>query len=303
MHDHPHEHDHSTRNLWLVFILSGLYLIAEILGGIWTGSLALLADAGHMTIDTAAIGLGLFARWVAHKPPSAQKTFGYHRAEVLAALLNGALLSGISLWILWEAWSRFNEPTEVKGLGLIVIAAGGLVVNLIGMKLLHAHSHGNLNMRGVWLHLLSDALGSAAAIIAGVGVWQFGWLWIDPVASIFLAVLVFYGAWRLVGESVHVLLEGVPKGMDLVQIRRAMQTVSGVIEVCDLHIWTVKSGVYALSAHVVVQELGDGSRILREMNRILDAEFDIRHSTLQLELHDLGPAEKAHEHCGIGHNH
>ncbi|MFM8269891.1 MAG: cation diffusion facilitator family transporter [Pseudomonadota bacterium] len=283
---HKHEHDHaasSTQRLWWVFSLSLTYMVAEILGGLWSESLALLADAGHMAIDSAGLGLGLFAAWISLKPPTDKKTFGYYRAEILAAFVNGIFLIGASVWIVVEAWNRLSAPREIKGELMSGIALGGLLVNLIGVKLLHRHSHDNLNLKGVWLHLLSDLLGSVSAIIAGVLVWQFGWQWADPVSSILISVLILVGAWRLVSEAVHVLLEGVPHRIETPKIKEAFEKVPGVKGVFDLHVWAVSSGLHALSCHVTIAENEAYASMLKKLNEILEREFSITHSTIQIE--------------------
>lgn len=273
----------SQKRLWLIFTLSVSYMIAEIFGGIWTHSLALLADAGHMAIDSAGIGLGLFAAWISLKPPNEKKTFGYYRAEILAAFINGMLLIGISIFIVIEAWERFSNPKEIQGAVMSWVALGGLVVNIIGMKLLHRHSHDNLNLRAVWLHLLSDFLGSLSAIFAGLAVWKLGWSWADSVSSLVIAVLILVGAWRLVSEAIHILLEGVPSQMDTTKIKAALEKVSGVKGVFDLHVWTVGSRVPALSCHVAISEKEEHAALLKKLNEVLLREFSIHHSTIQLE--------------------
>ncbi len=304
-HSHSHSHPHSPyRKLWLVFVLSFTYMIAEIIGGLLSGSLALLADAGHMAIDTAGIGLGLFASWIATKPPTDKKTFGYYRVEILAALINGALLISASIWIIYEAWTRFSHPHEVKGALLSWVAGGGLLVNLIGAKLLHSHSHDSLNLRGVWLHLMSDLLGSISAVVAGVLVWNFGWNWADPLSSILISLLILVGAWKLVSEAVHVLLEGVPHELDTQKIKEAMSKVSGVKGVFDLHIWTVASGLHALSAHVAIEDETSHKKMLGSLSELLKREFSITHTTIQLEPEDYHHEEGHPDHCGLNpHSH
>ncbi|NBX92919.1 MAG: cation transporter [Proteobacteria bacterium] len=298
---HTHSHSHSpVKKLWWVFALSLTYMVAEIIGGLLSESLALLADAGHMAIDTAGIGLGLFAAWIATKPPSSKKTFGYYRAEILAALINGAFLISASVWILFQAWDRFTNPHEVKGALMSWIALGGLLVNLIGAKLLHAHSHDNLNLRGVWLHLISDLLGSVSAVGAGLLVWKFGWQWADPLSSIFISLLILVGAWKLVSEAVHVLLDGVPHELETTDIKAAMNEVSGVSGVFDLHIWTIASGVYALSAHVALKDGASHTGVLSALGALLKERFSITHTTIQLEPEDYHHEEAHSDHCELG---
>ncbi|NBT59895.1 cation transporter [bacterium] len=299
-HDHKHDHSKSSyRNLWWVFALSVTYMVAEILGGIWSESLALLADAGHMAIDSAGIGLGLFAAWISSKPPTDKKTFGYYRAEILAAFVNGMFLIGGSLWIFVEAWNRFSDPREIKGEWMSVVALGGLIVNLVGVKLLHRHTHDNLNLKGVWLHLISDLMGSVSAIVAGICVWKLGWLWADPVSSVLIALLILVGAWRLVSEAVHVLLEGVPHRIETSKIKDAFEKVPGVKGVFDLHVWGVGSGVHAFSCHVTIAESVVHASMLEKLNEILEHEFSITHSTIQLEPEGFHREGHHPDHCEL----
>lgn len=275
-----------------MFAFSILYMGAELIGGIWSSSLSLLADAGHMAIDSAGIGLGLFASWISQKPRTETKTFGYYRAEIIAAFVNGLVLIGLSTAIVFEAVHRFYEPRTVSGPILFWIALGGLFVNLFGLKILHGHSHGSLNIKAVSLHLLSDALGSASAILAGIGVWKFGWSWIDPLCSILISTLIFFGAFRLVLESVHILLEGVPKKINTTEISRQFQSVPEVVEVFDLHVWMISSGLVSLSCHVTTRAEMNSSDVLRKLETILREDFGIFHSTIQLE-----PEGFHQEHC------
>ena len=253
-HDHGHHAQRGAANrrrlTWTLLLAAG-YMVAEFIGGLLTNSLALLADAGHMLSDVAALGLSLFALKIAERPPTRKRTYGYYRAEILAALLNGATLIAISIFIFVEAFRRLAEPLEVHGPGMLAIAVGGLVINLAGLYLLHGGRHESLNVRGAWLHVLTDALGSVGAIIAGVLIWAFGWRWVDPVVSIVIGLLVIYSAWRLVAESVSVLMESAPRGIDVDAVHQAMEEVPGVLSVHDLHVWTITSGMDSLSAHVV----------------------------------------------------
>ncbi len=214
-HDHGHTH-HAARTphgaLWGVFVLSFLYMFAEIIGGIVSGSLALLADAGHMAIDTMAIALGLFASWIARRPANAAKTYGYYRAEILAALINGATLVAISFFIFYEAWQRFSEPHVIQGKMMMVVAVGGLLVNLISLFLVGKQQHGNLNIRGVWLHLVTDTLGSVSAVAAAFFVMQFGWTLADPIISVAIGLLILYGSWSTSLRMRERAPRGCPRG-------------------------------------------------------------------------------------------
>ena len=266
-----------------MLVLSCAYMLAEAVGGWLTGSLALLADAGHMLSDAAALGLSLFAGWISRRPATPRHSYGYYRAEILAALANGAALVAISVLIVTEAVDRFSHPHSVSGPAMFAIAAGGLVVNLVGLRLLHASSRDDLNLRGASLHLLTDALGSIGAMVAGFCAWRFGWIAADPVASVVIALLIVFSAWSLLRQAVDVLMEGTPPGIDVDEVRSAILAVSGVREVHDLHVWTITSGMVSLSAHVVVDAGGSRPGLLSEIREVLDHRFGIDHATIQVE--------------------
>ena len=294
-HGHEHGHAHgdphgaggerprNRRRLALTLVLVVLYMAAEVVGGVLSGSLALLADAGHMFSDAAALGLSLFAVVIAQRPPTPQRTYGYYRVEILAALANGALLGGISLFILYEAIERLGRPVVVDGPLLLAVASGGLVVNVLGLVILSGGRQSNLNVRGAFLHVLSDALGSVGAIASGLLVWLYGWHWADPAASLLIALLVVVSAYRLLRETVSVLMESAPRHLDVEAIREAMQDLEGVVEVHDLHVWTITSGMEALSGHVVVREGAEPMVLLRALRDDLHERFGIGHVTLQME--------------------
>jgi cobalt-zinc-cadmium efflux system protein len=258
-------------------------MLAEAVGGWLTGSLALLADAGHMLSDVAALGLSLFAMWMARRPPTSKRTYGYHRLEILAALANGAALVAISVLIVAEAVQRFRQPSVVEAPAMMGIAVGGLLVNLAGLWILHEGRADNLNVRGAWLHVLTDALGSVQAVAAGALIWAFGWQWADPTASMLIALLVVYSSWNLLKEATAVLMESAPAHIDVDEVRDAMTGVSGVLEVHDLHVWTITSGLESLSAHVVVEESRYDCELLGEIRGALHDRFGIDHITLQIE--------------------
>ncbi len=282
-HSHQHASSRNRKRLGLTLGLAAVYMVAEAVGGWLTGSLALLADAGHMLSDVAALGLSMFAMWMAQRPPTSRRTFGYHRLEILAALANGATLVAISILVLVEAFHRFRNPPEVDAPVMMGIAAGGLLVNLAGLWILHEGREESLNVRGAWLHVLTDALGSVQAIAAGALIWGFGWQWADPAASVLIALLVIYSSWSLLKEAAGVLMESAPSHIDVDEVRQAMAAVPGVIEVHDLHVWTITSGMESLSAHVVVEESCYDCDVLAAIRATLHDRFDIHHMTVQME--------------------
>jgi cobalt-zinc-cadmium efflux system protein len=289
-HGHCHHHGGSDRNrrrLTLTLGLVVLYMVAEVVGGLLSGSLALLADAGHMLSDAGALGLSLFALWIARRPPTPSKTWGYYRIEILAALVNGATLLALSAFILFEAVERIRQPGEVRAPLMMAVAAGGLLVNLVSLRILSGGKNDNLNMRGAWLHVLTDALGSVQAIVAGGLIWAWGWTWADPVASILISLLVLYSAWGLLRETVGVLMEGAPRHIDVDEVRDCLICLPGILAVHDLHIWTITSGMESLSVHVVVDEGQSYSDALTEVRAILHHRFGIDHMTVQVEPADL----------------
>jgi cobalt-zinc-cadmium efflux system protein len=291
--EHKHDHDHkrahgaggsgSRRRLKLVLALTIAYMLAEAIGGFVSNSLALLSDAGHMLTDVAAILLAMLALWFASRPATHQKTYGYYRMEILAALANGVALVVISLLILLEAVQRIRTPEPVRGLEVALIGAGGLLVNAISASLLHRASEENLNMRAAFLHVVSDAIGSLGAIAAGLLIWQKGLLIADPLISIAIAVLIVYGSWQLIRDAVNVLLEGTPAHIDIAAVIASMRRVGGIREVHDLHVWTISSGKDALSAHVTIGEGASHKAVLEDLHECLRSEFNIGHLTIQVE--------------------
>lgn len=296
MHDHRHPgHDPSAANAWrlgAVLAFSAVYMLAEVIGGLLTGSLALLADAGHMLSDVAALGLALIAIWIAQRPASSQRTYGHARAEILAALANGVTLVAVAVLVVIEAARRFSSPVEIHGLPMLAIAAGGLVVNLVGMWLLSNARSQSLNMRGAFLHVLSDALGSAGVIVAGLLVWLFGWMWADAVASLAISGLVLFSAWFLLREAVDVLMEAVPKHLELEEIRACLQALPAVGEVHDLHVWTIGSSEVSLSSHVVATPGTGYAELLASIHEELSRRFAIQHATIQIEPERSGEASE-----------
>ena len=258
-------------------------MFAEAIGGWFANSLALLADAGHMLTDVAALSLTLAAIWFASRPATAKKTFGYYRLEILAAFVNGIALVLISLVVIYEAYERFNAPPEIKGLQLTLIAVGGLLINLFAAFLLHGEHAHDLNMRSAWLHVVGDALGSVAAIVAGVLILAFGWVRADAVSSFLISLIIIFGAWRLIRESVNVLLEGTPSHINLKAVEEAIRQTNDVADVHDLHVWTITSGMEALSVHVIHQKDVSQKALLQSIRTKLHDEFGIDHLTIQME--------------------
>ncbi len=304
-HHHPHRPGEvragrgpaALRALRIAFSLTTVFLVIEFLGGLYTGSLALIADSGHMLVDSAALGLSLFAIWCAGRPATASKTYGYHRAEILAALLNGMTLVVISLGILYEAYHRLLNPQEVKSGWMLLIASVGLAVNLASAYFLHGSQSASLNVRGAFLHVVGDALSSIGAIVAGILMAYKQWYLADPLASIVVAVLILYNAWRLVRDSVNILLEATPVHIDLAAVQEELCRVEGVESIHDLHVWTLTSGFYAMSCHAVLSGGQGGHRILEKLSAIVRDRFQIEHSTIQLEERSL-----EHEEMGSCHS-
>lgn len=271
------------RRLTVVFALTLAYMIAEAVGGFLTNSLALLSDAGHMLTDAAALLLALMAIWFASRPVTPEKTYGYHRMEILAALANGIGLAAISLLIFYEALQRLASPEPVRGSEVAAIAIGGLIVNLISAWLLHDASEESLNVRGAFLHVLGDAMGSIGAIVSGLLIWWKGWTLADPIVSVMMCVLIVYGAWQLIRASVNILLEGAPSHIDVEAVIAAIGELPGVAEVHDLHIWTISSGKEALSAHVIIEPGVSSRAALEAVQERLKTRFNIGHVTIQVE--------------------
>ncbi len=277
----------SRQRLSIVLVLTALYMVAEALGGWWTGSLALLADAGHMLADVAALALALIAVWFGARPATSSKTFGYYRLEILAALINGVALVLISLFIFYEAYHRWDAPPEVRSTPMIFVASGGLLVNIICAWLLHGDHKDDLNVRGAWLHIMGDALGSVGAIIAGALMALYGWYLADPLVSALIGLLIVWSSWNLIRESTNVLLEGTPAHINLAAVEDAILETDGVENVHDLHIWTITSGREALSAHVIHAYAISQPELLKELRTKLYDRFGVDHLTIQMETPDF----------------
>jgi cobalt-zinc-cadmium efflux system protein len=307
VHDHGHGHSHGAQGhshghshgsdgtpatrLKIALAITFVILIAEVIGGILTNSLALLADAGHMLTDVGAIGLSLFVVWFSRQANNPAKTYGYLRWEILAAFLNGTTLLLISGWIVWEAVARFAQPEPVLGGPMLAVAFVGLVANVAAAFVLHPVSEGSMNVRGAYLHVLSDLLASLGTLVAALIIGLTGWLAADPIASLLTTALVVRGAWQLVRESVDVLLESTPAHISLRSVREQLVAIPGIESVHDLHVWTVTSGMIAMSVHAIVREPERHQHVLEH---VLDAMrlFGIEHVTVQLESEELAERER-----------
>lgn len=285
-HDHGGGHDHGRANkraLWVVLALTGTYMFVEVIGGLLSGSLALLADAAHMATDNLAIGLALFAFWLASKPPTPNRSFGYKRAEILAALFNGMTIVAISLWIFYEAYQRLQDPPQILAGWMMAVAAVGLLVNLAAAIILARSAGENLNMQGALRHVLADLLSSVGVIAAALVILITGWRYADPLISAGIGVLVLGSALPLLRDTLNVLLEGSPPGLDAEEVGRRMVGVEGVQEVHDLHLWTITSGFVALAAHALVGRDEDCHQRRRDLEALLLEQYGIEHTTLQVD--------------------
>ena len=285
-----HEHDHKVnasdrnrRTLAVVLILTASFTAVEIIGGLLTGSLALLADAGHMLSDNFSLGIALFAAWLAGRPSTPEKSFGYRRAEILAALANGMTLVAISVWIFMEAYARLREPAEVLGAPMLIVATLGLLVNVAGAAILYRSGGDSLNVEGAMRHVLADALGSAGAMAAAATIILTGWRYADPLISVAIGLLILGSSWKLLRDSTNILLEATPRGLNAGEVGQKMAAADGIVEVHDLHIWTITTGFPALSAHVLVGKHEDCHARRRELEELLTNEYGISHTTLQVD--------------------
>ena len=295
-HGHaPHHHDPASpaathgaqlRSLKLALALTSTFLVVEVVGGLLANSLALLADAGHMLTDVAALSLSLFVLWFSRKPETPEKTYVYLRWEILAAFINGATLLLICAWIIWQAIPRLREPQPLEGALMLAVASAGLVVNIVAAWLLRPSSRVSLNIRGAYLHVLGDLLGSIGTVTAAALVHYTGWLRADPIASLIMTALIMRGAWRLVRESVDVLLESTPSHISLGTVRAQLEAIPGIESVHDLHVWSVGSGVIAMSVHAIVREPDRHQHVLGHVHDAMRL-FGIGHVTVQLERQEM----------------
>ncbi|MGE0243484.1 MAG: cation diffusion facilitator family transporter [Nitrososphaeraceae archaeon] len=276
----------NIKKLKIVLVITSAYLVVEIVVGILTNSLALLSDAGHMFTDAAGIGISLFAiTFATKKSITPQKTYGFYRLEILAALTNSIIVLLLSFYIIYEGYLRLFQIKEIPGVPLVVVAGIGLIVNLVGMKYLHSHAKENLNMEGAYLEVLKDVFGSIAVIFSGIIIIFSGYYIIDPIISIGLAVLIWPRTWSLLKRSIHILMEGVPPNISYEKIKEDILEIKGVTGIFDLHIWKITSDFDALTAHVVVYDINKSQSILREIQTLLEKKFNIIHTTIQIETY------------------
>jgi cobalt-zinc-cadmium efflux system protein len=288
----------SRRNLTSALVLIVGFMFAEIIGGILSGSLALMADAGHMLTDAASIGLALVALHFSNRPASARRTFGYRRLEILAALLNAVTLWLIAGWVVFEAYHRFTVLPDVKGEVMLTVGSIGLVVNLIAARILHRSAGHSVNVEGAYQHVMADLLGSIGVVVSGILVWGFNWKIADPIVSVIIGILILVSSWRLLGKVIHVLLEGVPQHIDIRRLCRQMEDVPGVGSIHDIHVWSLASDYDVLTAHVLVDPgIEDMVFIRNQLREIASRDFGIRHVTIQLEDTAEGCPDEDH-HVG-----
>lgn len=265
--------------------MTASFMVVEVVFGFLSGSLALVADAGHMLTDSASIGLALFAIWIAKRPASAERTYGYNRAEILAAAVNALSLWLIAAWIIWEAIHRFISPAEIEGGLVLIVGFIGLLVNLVAAYMLHGASEHSLNVEGALQHVIADLMGSVAVVISAIVIMLTGWTMVDPILSVLIALLILSSSWSLVTSVLQVLVEGTPEHLDLYKLCADMEDVPGVTVIHDVHAWTVTSGYVSLTAHVLADpdHAGDLDDMLRQLRRVANEEHGIAHSTIQLE--------------------
>ncbi len=298
---HPHPHSQrfqsSRRRLVLAFWTQLIFFGVELTGALLTNSLALLADAGHMLSDVAALGLCLLALFWTAKPPTLKKTYGYHRLEILVALINGLALWAMAGYIFYEAYGRFFRPPQVSSLPMLIIAGLGLGVNIFGVLILYPDRQHSINLRSAFLHLLADSLGSVAAMAAALAILWKGWYWFDPLAGAVIGVMIILGSWQLVWEAADILLEATPRHINLDEVQAALEAHPGVKQIHDLHVWTISSGLHAVSVHVVVGDGHDRDCLTWELETLLDQRFGLEHSTIQTE----GPGFHNPKVCAVNY--
>jgi len=296
MNSHHHSHDHhdfnrenNKKGLIIALLITVGILLLEFFGGLMTNSLALLSDSGHMLSDASSLALSLIAIWFAAKPASPNKTYGFYRFEILAALFNGVTLFVIAGFIIWEAVQRFFNPPTVASGSMMLIASIGLIANLLSAWVLMRKGDvkHNVNVRSAYLHVIGDALGSVGAIAAGFIMWLFGWYIADPIISILVALLILKGAWGVLKHSIHILMEGTPVTIDQNEVKKALKSIEGVKDVHDLHIWTITSGLDSLSCHILIEDHHDSQKVLQAAIHMIEEKFKILHTTIQIETSQI----------------
>ena len=288
-HSHGGGSASGGRPLAIALALAATYMVAEVVGGLMSGSLALLADAGHMLSDAASLALAWGAVWVGQRPATPQFSYGFRRSEVLAALINSAALIGVAGWVVIEAWGRWFEPPEINAPLMLAVALGGLVVNLIMLRVLGEGRAESLNVEGAWLHVLGDLLGSIGAVLSAGVIWGLGWRWTDPGVSVVIAALVAWSGLSLLRRTVAVLMEAVPQHIDPVALRASLLEHEDVVAVHDLHVWSITTGQHAMSAHIVTRGGTDYDVVIAALRALVREHFAIGHATFQLEASPCGP--------------
>lgn len=307
-HAHPHDHEHAhdsavasdgrSRKLLFAFVLTVVMMAVEAAGGVWSGSLALLADAGHMVVDALALLLAVVGARMASRPADARRSYGYGRMEVLAGFVNALGQFVLVGWIVYEAVARLLHPGEILSGIMLAVAVAGLLVNALVLRTLHGHAHDDVNLAGASLHVLGDLLGSLAAVLAALAIRWFGWLWADPLLSLLISLLILGSAWRLLRMSAHILLEGVPDGMDSALVEASLRTADpGICDIHHLHVWQLASGSRMATVHAELHDRADGARALQAIKRMLLERFGIQHVTVQI---DPGSCLDASDDCA-GH--
>lgn len=303
-HSHSHEHAHSSagrsRKLLFAFVLTTVMMVVEVVGGMWSGSLALLADAGHMMVDALALLLAVVGAWMATRPADARRSYGYGRMEVLVGFVNALSQFVLVGWIIYEAITRLLHPTQILSGTMLVVAIVGLLVNLLVLRTLHGHAHDDVNLAGASLHVLGDLLGSLAAVLAALAIRWFGWLWADPLLSLLVSLLILNSAWRLLRLSAHILLEGVPDGMDSALVEASLRGADPSIrDIHHLHVWQLASGSRMATLHAELHEAADSAQALQAIKQLLLERFHIQHVTVQI---DPGKCLDRTQGCS-GHGH